>query len=220
MDEEYDITGDSPTTEPTRAHQAAEGGKQDNLAMATFWGETRGMGVLDCGATETIASIASIEALIEDRSERLGYQHCSINAKVNRRFRFGNGQGQCATSEATLLLASNEKPVTLSINTLDVENVPVLLSVKTMERMGAVIDFARGQAIFEKINPGKVVKLHRASTGHLMVDLRCDLAECAPTTCDTAAPDFATQAPGLRMMSQHTSTEDVAQVLANDVQES
>ena len=53
-----------------------------------------------------------------------------------------------------------------------------------------------------------------------MVDLRGDLAERAPTTCDTAAPDFATQAPGLRMMSQHTSTEDVAQVLANDVQES
>jgi hypothetical protein len=178
---------ETPATDDVATPVGATEETEDAMAMANFWGETRGMGVLDCGATETIGSISSIEALFEDRVQHLGPQTCTIDTESKRRFRFGNGEGRNASSEATLRLTAAGHPLDLKINALGVDNVPILLSVKTMERLGAVVDFKNGQAIFEALDPAKVVRLHRARSGHLMVDLRGDLMDCAPSTRSTAS---------------------------------
>lgn len=178
---------ETQATDDAAAAADATEATEDAMAMANFWGETRGMGVLDCGATETIGSISSIEALFEDRVQHLGLQTCTIETESKRRFRFGNGEGRNASSEATLRLTAAGHPLDLKINTFDVDNVPILLSVKTMERFGAVVDFKNGQAIFEALDPAKVVRLHRARNGHLMVDVRGDLMDSAPSTRPTAS---------------------------------
>eukprot|EP00969_Alexandrium_andersonii_P206540 9125027-Alexandrium_andersonii.AAC.1 len=52
---------------------------------------------------------------------------------------------------------------------------PMLIGMTTLRRMGAIIDFDRGLAVFDRIAPQRVVQLERAATGHLIIDCSEDL---------------------------------------------
>ena len=49
---------------------------------------------------------------------------------------------------------------------VDEGQAPVLLSVDTLRKLGAVIDFTKDQAVFSKVAPDVVVQLERSQTGH------------------------------------------------------
>ena len=58
----------------------------------------------------------------------------------------------------------------MHVHTLDVEGVPILVSIKTLKRLGAVIDFSRGVCIFQTFSE-QAFYLKEASSGHDMIDL-------------------------------------------------
>ena len=51
------------------------------------------------------------------------------------------------------------------------ETTPVLVSVDSMERVGAIVNHGAGTAISEALNPDETVALYKSSGKHLWVDL-------------------------------------------------
>ena len=51
----------------------------------------------------------------------------------------------------------------------------MLMSIASLKKMGAVIDFATGCAIYKSLDREVVVQLERSSSGHLLMDLAEDL---------------------------------------------
>ncbi|CAJ1344842.1 unnamed protein product [Effrenium voratum] len=62
----------------------------------------------------------------------------------------------------------------LGIYTLQAEKVPILLGMRTMERLGAVIDVV---GILVNIDPSMRIPLQKSTSGHLLVNLTCKAAE-------------------------------------------
>ena len=130
-----------------------------------------GKAILDCGATKSIGGMSAME--------HLGYQCDSGKVKVDIRdrpwFTFGNGQRKQVSSKVTFPIMTGKKAGTVSIYALDVPNVPLLLSVDALVKMGAWIDFESGTAVFRKLDPTLVVHLERSANGHLLLNLAKDL---------------------------------------------
>lgn len=147
--------------------------EEDLAVLATLAEETKGLGIIDCGATETIGSLDNIENLYRLRVEKYGPESIEIDSSQNRRFRFGNGKGQNAENLTKIQQTIGGKEGSLAIHGLGAQNVSILISIKTLRILGAVIDFRRNVAIFENYS-SRPVRLQQASSGHLMVDLTSD----------------------------------------------
>ena len=65
----------------------------------------------------------------------------------------------------------NGRAVALGVYALDVPRVPILLSIRTLKRLGSVIDFEKKTIIFKAIDPGVTIALHESASGHLLLDL-------------------------------------------------
>lgn len=50
----------------------------------------------------------------------------------------------------------------LKVHVLGEGKAPVLLSVDTLRKMGAIIDFASDEVIFSQVAPDKLIKLERS----------------------------------------------------------
>ncbi|CAJ1460173.1 unnamed protein product [Effrenium voratum] len=101
-----------------------------------------GHAVLDSGATETVGSLEAIQELMALRQAKFGPEHFEVLSTNGKSFRFGNGQTQSAASYLLLPQKLNGVDFLLGVYTLDhVGRVPLLLSVKTLQRLGAVVDF-------------------------------------------------------------------------------
>ena len=48
---------------------------------------------------------------------------------------------------------------------------PILLSIDSLRRMGAIIDYANDEAIFTKLDPRKLVSLESTQVGHHIIPL-------------------------------------------------
>ena len=134
-----------------------------------------GFAVLDSGATETVASLPALEALMRARQMSAGDEGRSPFRVIDcppKKFKFGNGE--CSQSSSYLLLPQQigEHQVEMGVYTLDVEGVPILIGIKTMMRLHAVVDFAHCYAVFAAVGAGLVVPLRRSRTGHLLVSLK------------------------------------------------
>eukprot|EP00969_Alexandrium_andersonii_P151215 6686213-Alexandrium_andersonii.AAC.1 len=72
-------------------------------AWATLTTEASGMGVVDCGATETIGSLPAIQQIIEKKMAA-GEDNpvLEVDEQSQMKFRFGNGQTRFAESSITL----------------------------------------------------------------------------------------------------------------------
>ena len=66
---------------------------------------------------------------------------------------------------------------------MDAPGVPLLLSVKTLTRLGAVIDFSNAAMCLEGIAPGFWIPLKRGQNGHLLLDMTRDWLD--PSMCFT-----------------------------------
>ena len=89
-------------------------------------------------------------------------------------FRFGNGMTQ--SSESLVCLNDLKQQVgnheiKLGAYTIDATGVPLLLGIRTLERLGAVLDTKQRYLVLKTVDPTLIVPLKRSPTGHLLLDL-------------------------------------------------
>ena len=133
-----------------------------------------GYGVLDGGATKTMASIKALECLEEKCKEKDHQGISKVDLSEQPTFGFGNShRGRCV-STCYFKVPTKEKPMSLKIHALDQGNAPVLISVDTLRRLGAIVDFRNDQAIFSDVNTKKLIALQRSVAGHQLIPLAED----------------------------------------------
>ena len=101
------------------------------------------MGVVDSGAT---ASLAFIDALEKVRMANLqNYGEALMEVDVNKKpvFRFGNGAKSECLSTVTMGLGAGEHRGRFEVHVHEAPGQPVLISKKALKALGAVLDFER-----------------------------------------------------------------------------
>ena len=142
-------------------------------AFASGAGETHpgGLAVVDSGATETVGSLPAIEDLLQCRFELNGKaDQFRISDVPARRFRFGNGAMGFSLSHLLIPQELGDVQVELGIYSLDVQNVPILLGIRSLA-LKTVIDFEKNVAVFASLNPYVGIPLRRSASGHVLIDL-------------------------------------------------
>ena len=143
--------------------------------------------VLDTGATETVGSLEAIEKIMLFRQEKFGQERVGINPHKQKCFKFGNAQERRSESYLLLPQTCQGQEFSLGIFTLDVPGVPVLLGVRTMKKLGTMIDIEKGELIFKKVFPEIRIPLVRGKNGHLLLDLCSDWAiGSGKSNCDSS----------------------------------
>ena len=141
--------------------------------------DTAGFGVLGLGATETVGSLEAIEKVLQRRLQRGQHppgEHDEVRVmpEANKMFRFGNGQVK--QSESYLLLPQHvgSKKVLLGIYTLMAEKVPILIGMRTLTKLGAIVDVTGGWLVLTNVDAKIKIPLQKSAAGHLLVDLTED----------------------------------------------
>ena len=137
------------------------------------------MGVIDSGAT---ASLASIDALEKVRTANLqNHGEALMEVDVNKKpvYRFGNGAKSECLSTVTMGLGAGEHRGRFEVHVHEAPGQPVLISKKALKALGAVLDFETGEIIYKKVDRSKVVKLQEAPNGHLLMPLTGNLLDGA-----------------------------------------
>ena len=129
----------------------------------------RGLGVIDCGATSSVGGSEACEVL----SELRGPPALSFDDRPC--YQFGGDHRRRALSRAIYEVQARDQTGSFGIHVID-SLMPILVGIDALKALGAIIDFGRGYAIFEKVAPGQVSELERGSTGHLLMDLGGDVA--------------------------------------------
>lgn len=157
------------------ATQASEAGLAANMVDNI----KAGKGVLDCGATATLGSVQALEAVMTQNLQKFGSDRIDIDPQTTPTFRFGNNGTQACVSTAHLKMNYGSKLGDLAVHVHEVPNQPVLISVRTLKKLGAVVDFGTNQVIYRKLCPMSVVGLEEADNGHLLMPLTSDLLDGA-----------------------------------------
>ena len=134
--------------------------------------DLQGHAVLDTGATETVTSLAALEAIHRRRTELLGHSdHVEVVPGFCKVFRFGNGMTQSSESFVYLKQQVGNHEIKLGAYTIDATGVPLLLGIRTLERLGAILDTKQGYLVMKTVDPTLIVPLKRSQSGHLLLDL-------------------------------------------------
>ena len=147
----------------------ADGGESSEQALVSQSGASSrllstaeatrlGMCVVDPGATKTVGSVTALEHVMaanqRDRG-RSGVQ--AVDQQTRPTFSFGNSTTNQCLSTLSLELQADGKAGSLAVHALDAGEGPVLLSIATLRKLGAVIDYETDTAVFRTLNPRKVV---------------------------------------------------------------
>ena len=130
--------------------------------------------VLDTGATETVGSLDAVEFVMSKRHLMFGQERVVVDPARQKKFKFGNAQERVSEGYLQLPQTCSGKSFSLGLYTLDVPGVPILIGVRTMRRLGAVIDVDRSELIISKVFPGITIPLIRGRNGHMLLDLCVD----------------------------------------------
>ena len=139
----------------------------------------QGKAVLDGGATRTIGSVKALERIME-----LNYQNNGegLNLEDKPTFGFGNSTRNQCVSTAAFRIQADGREGQLQVHALDSGEGPVLFSISSLRALGAVVDFSEDLVCFRNLNPKKIIKLERSSTGHQLLPLTEDWYSGAPET--------------------------------------
>ena len=155
-------------------HAAWSAEEADN-ALSTAEAVKRGMAVLDGGATQTIGSVAAVEAVMLRNQATKGSSGLrGVNSKDPPTFTFGNSSENRCLSTARLQISAGGLPGEMQIHTLEGGESPILMSIETLRKIGAIIDFEHDLAVFRKIDATKVLRLTRGKSGHQLLPLTED----------------------------------------------
>ena len=151
-----------------------------------------GKGVIDCGATSTLGSVAALESIMHNNMEAKGSDRVEVDPTVRPTFRFGNNGTKACLSTVNLGVDLGDKTGKLKIHVHDMPDQPVLISVKALKQLGAIVDFDRNEVIYQKVCDRSVVPLEAASNGHLLMPLNGNLLAGARKRA-TAFKDLAAE---------------------------
>ena len=180
--------------EQEESYQAEE----DDLILAAY-GQSKstqeaidaGMGILDGGATRTLASVHALERLMEANEKKYGTNGVlKVDTEEKPTFGFGNSSKDTCISTAKVEISANQQPGVIKIHALDKGTGPILISVDTLRSLGAVIDFTADLVAFRALDKHKVIPLERSSSGHQLLSLTDDLYRNA-RHCEQAVPSLA-----------------------------
>ena len=135
--------------------------------------DVSGFAVIDTGATETITSLEALEFVINKRRQRFGVEHVQVIDRPQKVFRFGNGQTQ--TSESFVLIPQTMGTYQIFVGAfaLDAPGVPLLLGIRSLSKLGAILDCSRSVMVLKSVDATLMIPLKKSHTGHLLIDL-CD----------------------------------------------
>ena len=177
----------------------------DNTALATTYQDEalttaeavrEGMAVIDGGATQTIGSVAAVEAVM--RKNKIKYGHSGLRGVDYQDppvFSFGNSTENRCLSTARLGITANGQKGEMRIHTLEDGESPILMSIESLRNVGALIDFEADLAVFRNLDPGRIVRLARGKSGHQLLPLSEDLLG-ASVQAQQAVPSLAHYLPG------------------------
>ena len=97
---------------------------------------SKGMGLLDCGATDTVGGYEQVEILADRSRDWFGDEAVKVDTSVNPTYRFGNQQKEICLSEVKAMVQPMGVASVLSIHALPVPKAPILISVKSMGTLG------------------------------------------------------------------------------------
>ena len=147
-----------------------------------------GYGVIDGGATKTLGSVEAIQAVMDMNKKKHGNNRVkSIDLDNKPTFGFGNSSQDTCISTADLQLTADNRPGALQIHALDKGQGPILVSIHTLRKLGAVIDFENDLMVLRGLNPQKLFPLQRSAAGHQLLSLTDDLYKDA-ITCKSQVP--------------------------------
>ena len=88
-------------------------------------------------------------------------------------FRFGNGQTQTSESFVLIPQTLGKHHISLGAFTIDAPGVPLLLGIRSLDKLGAIVDCSRSVVVLKTVDAALMIPLKKSSTGHLLIDL-CD----------------------------------------------
>ena len=149
---------------------------QSQSFISTTQAVAEGKAVLDGGATRTIGSITALERVTDLNTRKRGATGvANIDFSDRPVFGLGNSsKNQCA-STADLQAPMAGRLGTMKVHALDEGSAPILLSIHSLRRLGAVIDFEHDLAVFRHVDPRKMIRLERSSAGHQLMPLTDDI---------------------------------------------
>lgn len=142
--------------------------------MTTQQVVTGGFGVLDGGATKTMGSITALQHLQEKSRESDCPGIVKVDTEERPTFGFGNSEHNQCVSTCYVKLPVKDQAMSLKVHALDQGSAPILVSVDTLRKMGAILDFKNDEAVFTSVNSQKIVKLQRSAAGHQLIPLTSD----------------------------------------------
>ena len=134
-----------------------------------------GKAIIDGGATSTVGSVDALDRIKSINWEKGKRQDISIDSNERPSFRFGNNGKTTCLSTAQLNVPLHGSDSTMRVHVHEVPNQPVLLSIASLRKLGAVIDFSEDQMILKAVDPCRVIKLERTSSGHQVFPLTEDV---------------------------------------------
>ena len=154
---------------------ASEGELAYAQGVSTAEAVSQGKAVIDGGATRTLASCAAMEAIMALNNRKKGHSGLlKLDKKDCPLFGFGNGETNKCTATVQLAIKADTKPGALTVHCLDQGSGPLLLSVDTLRRLKAVIDFSEDLVCFRALDVSKLIPLERSQTGHQLLPVTED----------------------------------------------
>ena len=114
--------------------------------------DLEGFAVLDTGATETITSLEALEYVISKRRIRFGQEDVQVVDGPQKVFRFGNGQVQSSESFVLIPQTLGKHKIALGAFTIDAPGVPLLLGIRSLDKLGAIIDCSRSMMVLKTVD--------------------------------------------------------------------
>ncbi|CAE7456417.1 unnamed protein product [Symbiodinium microadriaticum] len=160
------------------------------LGISTADAVEQGKAVIDGGATKTLASINAMEKIMQLNTMKKGNTGLlSVDLSERPIFGFGNGSEDRCSSTVQLRIDADQKAGEVKVHCLDRGNGPMLLSIDTLRKLKAVIDFESDLVCFRALDDAKLVQVERSQTGHQLIpmteptkdDLRTELAMLGET---------------------------------------
>eukprot|EP00439_Symbiodinium_sp_Y106_P064057 s2932_g10.t1 len=110
---------------------------------------SRGYAVVDGGATQTIGSVAALEAALQQNRQKHGSSGLKgLSSEEPPTFSFGNSTENKCLSTAQIRVQANGNSGEFRVHTLEGGEAPILLSIQTLRALKAVIDFEADVAVF------------------------------------------------------------------------
>ena len=130
-----------------------------------------GLGMLDCGASDSFAGWVAAEALVTRSVDLYGQDAVMVNTDEHKCFQFGDGEKRECWSHVQARVNPLGREGNFSLHVADNESTPILVSVAALEGLQAIVNFGAGTAIFTAIDPDHTVSLYRSGGGHYWIDM-------------------------------------------------